>query len=207
MYAVAERFKSVQGEGVHAGVPMAFIRFVGCSVGKSVCSACDTDFDKPLVWRGGGSYSAAELIEWSYPYGTICLTGGEPLNQNLQELLKEAAEQSIRVHIETSGTVLLTEDIDLISWLCVSPKPNFLPQMIEAADELKVIVPGLGVGEGWPGLQDALTWAAVGKPVFLQPRNSKFDVDKQNLLYVLDLLREYPQLRLSVQLHKLLHVQ
>jgi len=44
-YIVAERFKSIQGEGLYAGTPMAFIRFVGCSVGKKVCNGCDTDFE------------------------------------------------------------------------------------------------------------------------------------------------------------------
>ena len=206
-YSIAERFRSIQGEGVHVGCPMAFIRLIGCSVGKKVCSACDTDFDSQLVWRGGGSYTADELCDWAYPYGTLCLTGGEPLNQPLEEILTSAAARSLRVHIESSGTVKLADDLDRIHWLCISPKPGFLPEMIELADEIKVIVPGLGVGDGWPTLDDALRWAEGGKPVFLQPRAGKHDIDKVNLTYVLDLLHEYPQLRLSVQLHKLLHVQ
>lgn len=206
-YSIAERFRSVQGEGVYVGVPMAFIRFTGCSVGKKVCSACDTDFDSQLSWRGGGSYTADELCDWAYPFSTLCLTGGEPLNQSLEEIFSAAAARSLRVHIESSGTVKLADDMDRIHWLCISPKPGFLPEMIELADEIKIIVPSLGVGEGWPTLEDALAWAESGKPVFLQPRNAKHDVDKVNLKYVLDLLQEHPQFRLSVQLHKLIHVQ
>ena len=83
-YPVVERFKSLQGEGMYAGTPMAFIRFVGCSVGKKTCAFCDTDFVEPLTWRGGGEYTEDELLEWAQPYRHICLTGGEPLDQDLE---------------------------------------------------------------------------------------------------------------------------
>lgn len=245
-YKIAERFRSTQGEGVYTGTPMAFIRFVGCSVGKQICQACDTDFDKPLVWRGGGEYTAGELIDWAYPYQHICLTGGEPLDQeHLLELIEQEwgdpdgtgyQYERHTFHIETSGTkmhdILQGRDPDRI-WLCVSPKPGFREDVVMAADEVKVIVPGLGTDASaeklkqdamkfgrswhtlaydsgefrWPQLDDALRWAAAGKIVFVQPRNAKYDVDKVNLLYCQDLVREYPQLRLSVQLHKVLHVQ
>lgn len=247
-YRVAEKFKSLQGEGVYAGTPMAFIRFVGCSVGKKICQHCDTDFDNTLEWRGGGEFEISELIEWSQPYTHICLTGGEPLDQDLVPFLERALVGGRMVHIETSGTKLphpavLSEGVDTEGlWVCVSPKPGFLEKMIYMADEVKVIVPGLGeinetvkrnlrdgirlVAAGgkpdqqkleaieeaidllrWPTLEDALHWAQMGKTVFLQPRNGKFDVDKNNLLYVTDLLRDHPSLRLSVQMHKILKVQ
>jgi 7-carboxy-7-deazaguanine synthase len=210
VYPVAEKFKSLQGEGVYAGTPMAFVRFVGCSVGKTICQHCDTDFDKLLNWRGGGTFEPWELIEWANPYDHICLTGGEPLDQPLRPLLELAQDGGRMLHIETSGTVLFNLlDLNLIEehWVCVSPKPGWKKEMIDLADEVKVIVPGLGNGEGWPTLDNALEWAYDGKVVFLQPRNAKFDVDKQNLLYVQDLIRDHPVLRLSVQLHKILKVQ
>lgn len=236
-YRVAEKFKSVQGEGIYTGTPMAFIRFIGCSVGKKICQGCDTDFDEELKWRGGGEFTSSELLQWAYPYKHICLTGGEPLNQNLQDLVFDSVQKMI--HIETSGTV----DIPNLDWfsnkrhICVSPKPGFKESVIDQADEVKVIVPGLGKitpatvdarirqikGEGyqcgpgefedyaaafrWPTIEDAVRWEAQGKIVFLQPRNEKLSVDAMNLKYVLDLLRDYPQLHLSCQLHKILKEQ
>jgi 7-carboxy-7-deazaguanine synthase len=210
IYRVAERFKSVQGEGVYAGTPMTFIRFVGCSVGKKVCNACDTDFDRPYVWRNGGAFSEHDLLTWAEPYRHLCLTGGEPLDQDLVPLIDGASEGRF-FHIETSGTRSLS-GLDPSYYrrqihLCVSPKPGYLQEMIEAADEVKVIVPGLGSGDGWPTLEDALHWAERGKIVFLQPRNQRFELDRQNLLYVQDLVKEHPNLRMSVQLHKLLQVK
>ena len=213
IYSVAEKFKSIQGEGQFAGTPMAFIRFVGCSVGKKTCHACDTDFDKTLLWRGGGEFHSGTLLDWAGDYEHICLTGGEPLDQDLSELLTLGQEDYI-FHIETSGTIPLGGSAALAAmvdraklWVCVSPKPGYLEDVVMAADEVKVIVPGLGSGKDWPQLHDALRWARAGKLVYVQPRNGKFDVDYINLMYVQDLLRDHPTLRLSVQMHKILKVQ
>lgn len=241
-YLVAEKFKSVQGEGVYAGTPMAFIRFVGCSVGKRICQHCDTDFDKTMPWRGGGEFTAEQLLEWARPYQHICFTGGEPLNQDLRPFVENwAAIGQVRrsdplrisiptLHIETSGTVDVgvAQSLGLPLYICVSPKPGFDEENIRQADEVKVIVPGLGevtqalaksitgldvthdlTNFRWPTLEDALRWADEypSKPIFLQPRNGKLEVDKNNLMYVMDLLRDHPQLRLSAQLHKILKVQ
>jgi organic radical activating enzyme len=210
-YRIAERFKSIQGEGVWAGTPMAFIRFVGCSVGKKVCASCDTDFDREYPWKGGGSFSSNELIAWAEPYKHICLTGGEPLDQNLAPLLDyldlahvAGSERRKIVHIETSGTRALP--IVGRAWICVSPKPGFREDVIAVADEVKVIVPGLGPGEGWPTLEDALRWARAGRVVFLQPKNQRLDLDSENVKLCFDLVSRYPELRLSLQMHKVLRV-
>lgn len=229
---VAEKFKSVQGEGMYCGVPMAFIRLVGCTVGKKICHHCDTDFDDMYSWRGGGEFSPLQLVEWVKPYRHVCLTGGEPLAQDVRELLKECSIWSMDVHVETSGTISpiwlqkygamwaveygdgafvspmsATASYASNLHICVSPKPGYINSFVLDADEIKVIVPGLGNGEGWPNLDDALRWASMGRNVYLQPRNKKFDVDYNNLVLVQDIVREYPSVRLSAQLHKILRVQ
>lgn len=206
-YQIAEKFKSVQGEGVYAGTPMAFIRFTGCSVGKKICHYCDTDFDKTYNWRGGGEFSEDELLHWADNYEHICLTGGEPFDQNLDPIF-DLASTARTIHIESSGTVnYKIRRHPEMWWLCVSPKPGFKEEIVHSANEVKVIVPGLGNGEGWPTINDALRWADAGKIVFLQPKNDKLSVDKNNLRIVQDIIAQYPQLRLSVQLHKILGVQ
>lgn len=212
-YFVAEKFKSIQGEGLYAGTPMAFIRFVGCSVGKKICNACDTDFETMHNWRGGGAFSEMDLLIWaSTPkrYGHICLTGGEPLDQDLLPLFSKK-EWADMFHIETSGTKPLPPEwaspMTERTWLCVSPKPGFREDVVLFADEIKVIVPGLGSGPGWPTIDDAKRWADRGKIVYLQPRNARFDVDQHNLRIVEDIIAVNPQFRLSVQMHKILKVQ
>jgi organic radical activating enzyme len=193
---------------------MAFIRFTGCSVGKKICQHCDTDFDITYPWLGGGGYSEEELAEWVGFTEHVCFTGGEPLDRELGPLTGALwrGAPKVKIHIETSGT------IPLPAWalhsqvhVCVSPKPGFLLSAIDEADEIKVIVPGLGINPPpntrWPDLSDALVWAAEGKTVFLQPRNAKYDVDHLQLALCEKLVNENPSLRLSVQMHKILRVR
>jgi organic radical activating enzyme len=220
-YAVSEIFTSLQGEGLYTGTPMTFIRFAGCSVGKKTCQYCDTDFEKAYPWKGGGMFTTQALAS-RVPGPHVCLTGGEPMDQDLYPLL--GALRSKYIHIETSGTVfpdwmhtqerIFSESpghrtlagLRIWLWITVSPKPGYLPAMLEEADELKVIVPGLGVGEGWMNLEEALRWANR-KPVFLQPRNSKHEIDQLNLQLTEELVLENPTLRLSMQSHKVLKVR
>lgn len=228
-YPLAERFKAPQGEGMYAGAPMAFMRMVGCSVGQHVCTACDTDFSGMFTGLGGGLYDPADLVAWAEPYQRACITGGEPLDRDLRPLLKELTRRGITPHIETSGTKhpdwldpttddrnrrpgihAIGEQFDgprmswgwRTMWLTVSPKPGYLPEMIALADEIKVIVGGLGDGPGWPTVDDAVRWAGLGRLVYVQPRNHRNQVDDKALAAVIDLVGQYPQLRLSSQLHK-----
>lgn len=218
-FQIAEKFVSPQGEGVHAGTMMAFIRFVGCSVGKKICHHCDTDFDKTYPWMGGGEFTEQQLADWVIVNGIqhVCFTGGEPLDQDpgaLGTLIK--AMWSVRqFHFETSGTRPISPKIREYSygrlddriWICVSPKPGYIPEEVEKANEIKVIVPGLGNGDGWPGLEQATAWAMKGIPTFIQPRNKKNEIDRTTLQLVQDIQRQHPSLRLSLQLHKLLAVR
>jgi organic radical activating enzyme len=216
IYQVAETFRSVQGEGIHSGTLMQFIRFVGCSVGKTICTHCDTDFKQMYRWKGGGEFSEEQLSNLAEGVNDICLTGGEPFNQDLTNLLPWLGHK--RVHIETSGTVPFSYpkgrygfrtvgSSEQKLWITCSPKPGYLEDVVMDADEVKVIVPGLGDGPGWPSLEDALKWAAYKQVVFLQPRNGKNDVNVENLQVVLGLIDKHPELHLSPQLHKFIKVR
>jgi 7-carboxy-7-deazaguanine synthase len=207
---VSEKFKSIQGEGTWTGTQMAFIRLSGCSVGKTICHTCDTDFEEKHTFRGGGVFTPDELVAWTSNYERVCLTGGEPLDHPIDELVLKLIGLDKIIHVETSGTKPMPgcfED----NWghihLCISPKPGYDPKLIFKADEIKIIVPGLGNGKGWPDLDDALCWAGKGREVFIQPANHTNDVDYVNLKRCIDLTAEHPELRLSVQLHKVLKVQ
>ncbi len=215
-YPLAERFKAPQGEGDYAGTPMAFVRLLGCSVGQKVCTACDTDFLHMNPNLGGGIYELDELLEWVGNYRHICVTGGEPLDRDLRELISACKDRDIMMHIETSGTVVPAwllamheaDNIPATLWITVSPKPGYTNEMLIIADELKVIIGGLGDGDGWPTVADAAQWENMfNKSVYIQPRNEVKDVDMAALQNVISLLDIYPQLKLSVQLHKFIRTR
>lgn len=107
LFPVAERFVSVNGEGLAAGRPAAFIRFAGCNLW---CTYCDTRWaNHPLVEVEG--CSVVQLLAWVAGSGAsaVTLTGGEPLLQPylpdlVQALLAVDDPRPLRVEVETNGS-------------------------------------------------------------------------------------------------------
>jgi len=109
-YAVAEIFKSINGEGKKAGELATFIRLFGCNLN---CSWCDTKWsisgDEYRLW------DIDEIIERVKQYNchNITLTGGEPLMQDVYPLLKKLVDLGYEVEIETNGSVSIEKYIEL----------------------------------------------------------------------------------------------
>lgn len=234
-YPLAEKFLAPQGEGLYAGMQMAFMRVVGCSVGQKVCTACDTDFLAMRADLGGGVFDVPELASWMGACRTACITGGEPLDRDLRDLVVGLTDDHAKaVHVETSGTRhpawldpvashrrpagqhAVGKDLPdgrvawrwLPMWITVSPKPGYRPEMVDdVADEVKVILGGLGDGPGWPTVEDAVRWADAGKLVYVQPRNLRDEPDRRAVGEAIAVVARWPQLRLSVQLHKFINTR
>lgn len=123
---------------MHTGIPMYFVRLQGCEVG---CYFCDTKY----TWRPSDqTVNEVDIVERAKKSGAawICITGGEPYEQNLGELVSEARKHNLKTHVETSGTVFQPA---LIDWVCLSPKDLFskkktVPEMKFRADEIKCVV-------------------------------------------------------------------
>ncbi len=106
MFPIAERFVSVNGEGLHAGRLAAFVRFAGCNLR---CTYCDTEWAQS-VDSATEQRSLEELVEWvaQQPVSCVTLTGGEPtLQPGLGALVAAlAALDGIEVvEVETNGSV------------------------------------------------------------------------------------------------------
>jgi 7-carboxy-7-deazaguanine synthase len=209
-YLVKEMFYSLQGEGAQVGRPAVFIRFAGCNLwsgreedrARAVCKNCDTDF-VGTDGGGGGEYEQANTLahhalnlfplkEEVRPY-VIC-TGGEPLLQLDELLLKELHDHGFEIAIETNGTVLPPPGID---WICVSPKAGS-ELVLESGNELKLLFPQKGLQpEGLIGLDFQY--------FFMQPIDGPRL--KENMALAVKYCMEHPKWRLSIQMHKVIGIR
>ena len=102
---VTETFVSLQGEGLHAGLPCFFIRLSGCNLR---CRYCDTTY----AYKPGSSQSLETLIEqWKQSQvNLVQITGGEPLIQPaVYPLMRELLQQGAKVLLETNGSMNLKQ--------------------------------------------------------------------------------------------------
>lgn len=117
---VREAFTSIQGEGLHVGMRMSFIRFYGCNLS---CEYCDTresqQKDGPFLHEGIGYKNPVEqdfLIERTSGLHVV-ITGGEPLLQIdfLRELCTRLLSRGKSLHLETNGS--LPEELSAVAAL------------------------------------------------------------------------------------------
>lgn len=151
-YAVKEIFYTLQGEGVNVGRPAVFCRFAGCNLWSgreedrslAECRFCDTDFvgtdrENGAKYRDVTTLVARIVSQW--PKGEahrfVVCTGGEPMLQIDARFVNALHEANFEVAIETNGSLPVLEIID---WICVSPKAN-RPLVVTKGNELKVVIP------------------------------------------------------------------
>lgn len=193
-------FASVQGEGLRQGKPTIFIRLTGCNL---KCTFCDTR----AAWQKGEDMSISriikgvEMLKQEFPSEWVCLTGGEPLLQDLHPLTSQLKERGFKIQIETNATEFQALPVD---WYSISPKPEeyfFRTEYLSAAREIKLVVDKdleLAV------IQQIKDQFPENTPLLLQPQSQK-NWSKRKAMF---LLREALQagirnIRLAVQLHKI----
>jgi len=114
---ISEIFYSIQGEGMLAGMPSAFVRTSGCNLR---CSWCDTPYTS---WEPEGApMSVAAIVAEvrGHPARHVVVTGGEPMIQpEMGELTEGLRDAGLHITIETAGTVQAPVACDLMS---ISPK-------------------------------------------------------------------------------------
>ena len=194
-----EIFASVQGEGLRQGEPTIFVRLAGCNLR---CGFCDTK----KAWRGGREMSVERIAEEvarlrrDYPTTWVCLTGGEPLAQDVRPLILRLHADGFRVQIETNGTF---PPAPLADWHSVSPKPpdyTVHPGFRKRAREVKLVVCRTLDLDGIRTVRAAFPTTV---PVILQPQsNARWSIKKAVGLIEDASRAGLEGIRLSVQLHK-----
>ena len=201
---ISEIFPSVQGEGLQQGEPTIFVRFSGCNLH---CSFCDTRY----AWSGGLEYTIAQAvgrvksIGKRFPARWVCLTGGEPLLQDLAAFVRELKNENHLIQVETNGTQYRPLPVD---WYSISPKPpsySYSPIYRRKAKEIKLVV------TKEIGLKIVLSLRAefpAETPLLLQPQSLARWSEKKALKILNQALKAGAgNIRVSCQLHKILKLR
>ncbi len=203
---ITEIFFSLQGEGLHAGLPTVFVRTTGCPLR---CSWCDSAYS----FYGGERLSVDEILDEieGYPTERVCFTGGEPLVQKdavgfVQRLLDDGYE----VVIETSGSLDLSDYVDMQprEALCLSvdvkcpsssmTDENKLDELarLEAHDQVKFVI---GSEDDYAYARDVMREHDTDAQWLMQP------VWGANETWLAEqVLEDGLDVRFSIQMHKLL---
>jgi 7-carboxy-7-deazaguanine synthase len=193
---VVEEFFSLQGEGFHTGKAAYFIRLGGCDIG---CSWCDSRFS----WNPDlhSMVDTKAIVDRVIDSGadSVVVTGGEPLMWTLDLLCNGLKNKNISTFIETSGAYPLSGTWD---WICLSPKKNMPPtsKICKVADELKVIIQDNSDFE-WAEKYSKMV--STGCRLYLQPEWSRFDVI---IPEIVNYIKKNPMWRISLQVHKYMHI-
>lgn len=157
---VQEIFRTIQGEGPLAGRPAVFIRLAGCNL---ACKFCDTEFEsgKWLHWKTVAQEAAA-LAPGRWPEALFVITGGEPLRQDIRELVDCLLQYYGEVQIETAGTLWL-HGLNADARLVVSPKTGKLNSDIERVARAYKYILRAGQIDPADGLPDRTPTEVMGK--------------------------------------------
>ena len=200
---VVETFHSLQGEGFHSGRSAFFIRLAGCSVGCSWCDTKQSWSEQVHPDWALADLAAAAAAATTAGAAFVVITGGEPLQHNLDQLCENLAALQRPLHLETSGVEHLSGRFD---WITLSPKRHRPPlgELLAACDELKLVVhdqADLSFASSMARAAQAAQQASgrLRSPqLLLQPG---WDSRKGQELAV-DFVRRQPDWRLSLQSHK-----
>jgi 7-carboxy-7-deazaguanine synthase len=199
-----EVFASVQGEGLRQGEPTIFVRLAGCNLR---CAFCDTK----RAWGRGRTQTVEEIVNkvrdlWhGYPVRWVCLSGGEPLAQDIGPLVRELKKGGLAVQVETNGTFDPRPGVD---WYTVSPKPPsyaFRPGFRKKAREVKLVAIRELTAETVRAVRRAFPPTT---PVILQPQSNAAWSRRKAIKLLEGALRDgLSNIRVSVQLHKILNLK
>ncbi len=191
-----EGFYTIQGEGFHAGEAAYFIRLGGCDVGCVWCDVKDS-WDK----KKHPEVTVRTIVGHAllHPARAVVVTGGEPLQYNLDELCSALKKEHFSTWLETSGAFPLSGSWD---WICLSPKKFKAPLsgVVKAADELKIIIYN---ASDFKWAEKYKKYVKPSCKLFLQP---EYGVFNKMMPMIVQYVKQHPEWRISLQVHKVMSI-
>ena len=191
--SVKEIFYSLQGEGGRQGAASIFIRLGGCNLR---CDFCDTDFSQ-------ADYMTCEQILTQirlFPCKWIVWTGGEPTLQLTDECLLFFKHAGFFQAIESNGHKPLSR---LLDYTAVSPKgkTDYAKNVNPRVDEIRLPIQYNDVIPPVESLPEAEYYFL--SPIFTADSGKTM----ANVYYCVKQVKQNPQWRLSLQMHKLAGIE
>lgn len=207
-----EIFLSIQGESSDAGLPCIFVRLYGCPVG---CSYCDQP-QKPCQKKRISVENLINKVKQFKGVKYVCMTGGEPLiHEDCIPIVWELLSLGYKVSIETSGCVPIeisdyrrsykyVMDIKCPS-SGVSHK-NIYENLLhlQSNDEVKYVIANR---EDYEFMKSVMKKYPTSASILVSPmfdKNDKAVIGQELVKWILE---DNLDVRVSVQIHKLLGVQ
>ncbi|MCF6323065.1 MAG: 7-carboxy-7-deazaguanine synthase QueE [Gammaproteobacteria bacterium] len=201
---ITEIFHSLQGESRTVGIPTTFIRLTGCPLR---CGYCDSAY----AFEGGEWMSLDQVLlnVISQECHYVTVTGGEPLAQkNCFPLLSRLCDLGYQVSLETSGSIDITKVdprvvkvMDLKTPESGEEAKNRYENIkwLQNSDQIKFVICS----------RDDYLWACKKLVEYDLP--SQYEILFQAVHHDLEdrvlaewILEDHLQVRMQVQLHKLL---
>jgi 7-carboxy-7-deazaguanine synthase len=140
-------------------------------------------------------------IHRTFPAEWVCLTGGEPLLQNIGGLVRTLKKEGLKIQVETNATISPPVGVD---WYTISPKPPdyfYQPEYIKKAKEVKMVVTkGFDLGV----LKKLRKDFPEKIPILLQPQSNSKSSGKHSIRLLRQALKEgMKNVRLTAQIHKI----
>lgn len=182
-------------EGRNAGCPAIFVRLAGCNL---ACPWCDTDHSEKMQMTEIDIEN--ELVK--YDCYNVVITGGEPLMQDLEQLFLNLSRIGYKVWLETNGTIDTKIPFDHIT---MSPKGE---TKLHYWHEAKLIVSKDCSSEILERRIREIEKISI-QQIYLQPCwNPKFALETELATQrAVELVKEFPKCRLSLQGHKLIGIR
>lgn len=205
---VNEIFCSIEGEGIRQGYLCTFVRFYGCNLN---CSYCDSRYACE-----NGEYtemSPEQIFDKIVEHGAKCvtLTGGEPLFQNTDELVKVITmldDNGFKVNIETNGSVKIPVDVSALStititmdWKSISSgeSKKMLSDNIKHLFKNDVLKFVIGSKEDFNQMCEVIRNNSILCQIFVSPVFGKIEPSE-----IVDLMKDAKlnNVRMQLQIHK-----